>query len=354
MNSLFVVGSPWHAVLARAISKKGDSVILEQTSAVSAEAIIKELDNSGLEVIVSVKWDDFSLKRVGFKRAFFNPFCIFNALRKLRKLIPRMSYENLYVFNVNSPSTRLIMKYAEVESVIKVEDGVCDYLPFPLLAEHGLLKTILRGFFVRLNRASEFYLAPKALGYDRSLFFFPEKARKFVNQQSLLSYKKQLLSVLSDDSKDIDLDLSNSCAGLIIGQTLCEDGYCDLDDEVDLYKRCAIAIYQSGVPSVLIKLHPRTSAEKLSLILGSMSELKYVSVSNGSYPVERLLVRGCFKVVVGMWSNPIILARPLFDIESFTIMPLIALASGDPLLCKIDDFLKDNFEDDYVTLGVMK
>jgi hypothetical protein len=230
------------------------------------------------------------------------------------------------------------------DKLIKVEDGICDYLGFQFYAKLPIYKEVIRKAYIYLNDADFFYSRSSVLKPSDCYFFFPEK-KPFDNSINLFDYKDKVLEIIRNFQTEKSCSISGGI--LLVAQTLYEDGNCKLDDEVNLYIKVVNYFKSKGENKIVIKLHPRTSKEKTTLLNNKVRKLCNVNIENSEVIVERLMIDSQFSVIVGMWSNPIILSRKLFNCNSYSLLPYL-VENKDKFkvsqqLCKTHEILKTQF-----------
>lgn len=359
---VYIIGSPWHAVIALAMSHNIESVgyIIEKVSESSLAAILNLFKRAGADhkIYKILAWDDIAIELLYKKYRYAFVYYMYKNIRKYRSCFAgKDDIEEVFLFNINSPVSRCVLKGMKSGvKIAKVEDGVVDYLNFKYTDTGSLYYNTARALFVLLTGTGYIYrrnhLAVQKL-IETQYAFFPTKIG-CINSASILDlmeYKVQIQDVLAlvRDHEWTD----DNCADakvLFIGQSLYEDNSMPLDDEVRFYlEEMEKLVKKYG--KVIFKPHPRTTYEKkvaLCELIGNRVDIIYYDVN---VPVEALLVNSEISVVVGMWSNPIIYGRKLFDIQTSSLMFKLDRRGISPLLHKVHCAMIDIFQDDYQDLG---
>lgn len=342
---LLLVGSPWHAVLAAAIKEDNDRYIVENVSEKSYKTILKILDTDKIVKVVEACEFYFS----GYLKAgrIFKLPKLFLKVRRLVSVIQGIDSDCLLIFSDESEISRIITNSVAWSRVIKLEDGVCDYLPVPLRPPSSPLVRYIRFIGATCLGVERYYR--KILGkIDEVYLFRPDVSRKFSQAKWLdipkLDIHKELI-LLCDD---LDVDMSDE-AVLVVGQTLYEDGAVSLIDEVNMYRFIADKCVNEfkGEVKIFFKPHPRSCNEKLELLSDFMEANSQFEVLHLNLPVEALMTKFDFKAVFGMWSNPILLGRRLFGTETYTMMHQLSEKLEDGHLVEIHRNLNLIFTGDY-------
>lgn len=363
--NIFIVGSPWHAVVARALienKEMSDPVfIIEKISATSLEQILNVLSGYDIHAIYSHEETRFVsirskgvIKFVTAMRRSFDEIGVSAAVLR-DKVNTCDANTNIYYFNFYSPITRRFLqefKPASQVNFFRVEDGVCDYFPFNFM-NYGL--------FQRLAKAGLAFAVGKYFLYSRScawLFkrtsayylFFPEKIELEWGSKQLLSLievKDNIRRICSSECVENELVIDEAGSSvLLLGQTLYEDGICSLEMEVRAYStllRCS-----KGVK--YFKPHPRTCKEKIDYIEGLGFIVLHTDLS-----AEYLMSRYNFRYLVGMWSNSIIYSRKIFSIPSYSLTSVVLDShegDGGAALRRIHKVLQDKFVGDYCEFDI--
>lgn len=345
MPNLFIIGSPWHAILAIALSKKEDRYIVEETSESSLRSINNIIPNTNLLAVI--KWSDYQ-----FRNNISKPSAFYKLRRKIFKLSEESklnSFDTIYVFNTNSIISNIITTHSRSRMIVKVEDGVCDYLPFPFYNQAGPVSRLCRDIILAPFGIYSYYQGIDASLISKGMFFFPDKACFTKQKANLFCKKAEILAAISESAKKSNMaELDRSNSALVIGQTLSEDRNCDLDSELSLYSHVFMKLRDQHFDNIEFKPHPRSSTIKIDSILASEKD---ISVIDDSVPAEYFLTRQNYGTIVGVSSNPVILARQLFNSSSYSVLPYIA---NNPefkvsnTLVRTHKVLKDKFPDDYV------
>lgn len=357
--NIFILGSPWHAIVARAIietnSLKNSVFILEALSDASLEQIQSILNGYGIYKVFSHEKTRFlSIKKggvfsfIGTMRSYFVE--IGCSAKALIRNVDKKDNIRVYYFNFYSPITRrflMELKFSEKIVFSRVEDGVCDYFSFNFMnygrlqrfaktalafstGKYGLYSRNCRWLF---NRTSEYFL------------FFPEKINTSwagKELKSLLGVNETIRKICASEANGKELFIEGSSSSvLLLGQTLYEDGICSLATELKAYA----ALLKVCKGRVYFKPHPRSSKEKLDALF----DLGFLII-NTDLTAECLMSTYSFNSVVGMWSNSIIYSRKIFCMPSYSLVGLLlSYKEYENLshLHEIDSVLKNKFLEDY-------
>lgn len=359
---LFVIGSPWHAILATSITRHDslDSLyVIEETSRSSLFAISKILNTQGLDdkIIAILPWENVSIemliKKYGIKGLVFIKKGIKSNSDSITQYLDKI--DEVFIFNVNSPVTRsILLKTTQSIPLTKIEDGIVDYLDFKYTEKNELIKMIFRSIIVAITRTKKIYkrnLKSFLSKIDKQYSFFPESAIKieFAKIINLTNYKYEIKRVLKDTFvNNVSDSLDTNCDVLFIGQSLYEDNSLPLSEEIEFYKKIMGSLVKK-YNCIIFKPHPRTcNKKKLALIkyIESNEKIEYLDLD---IPVEALLVTNNFTLVIGMWSNPIIYGRKLFGIETYSLMHYLDKHyKTTKLLTKIHKNMLKIFPNDYI------
>lgn len=340
---VFTIASVWHALIAKSICNKkkykNALFILEPSSRNVYECIKK--------IIKDEKLIFLGEKKAGLKAGV--------EVLKLR-LFPGIKLSNvkkIYYFCPWSPYQRVYCHLAKSAKIIRVEDGIRDYLDIPFdIRKKSLVNKLIK----RLIFIDKFYDDDHSLYYKESEFlaFFPDKLpvhKGFPNcTHSLINYKRELISILKQLPIATDLiylSASEKKRILFIGQSLSEDGAMTLGEEVEVYMSYMHRVLKNEVV-VVFKPHPRTSKEKKEAILECTSryEGQFIYIDTPDM-VEQLLIAYKFSEVVGMWSIPILYSSFLFDIKAKTLMREASDKVADAHIKSIHSSLKRTFSNKY-------
>lgn len=363
--NVFIVGSPWHAIVAKAIIDKKslvDSVfVVEKISDSSCRQILNMLKDSKIHAVFSHENTRFitikSKGLFGFLSSMSGEFVkVSRSVKSLKNLLSaEKKNTDVYYFNFYSPLTRAFLKELRSSDLVnmhRVEDGVCDYFPFNFM-NYGFFEKVAKMVLsllcgkLELYRRSCHWLFEKTENY---YLFFPKK----VNLQwgakelcSLLEVKAEIKTICGNENNDDSLCVVNSeGAVLMLGQTLYEDGICSLEDEIDLY--LDVSHHMTG--KVYFKPHPRSSREKVDLlVVAGMTVIKTDSTA------EVLICRFKFGCIVGMWSNTIVYSRDVFGVNSYSMLHGLLDRSDsktDSHVIRIHRVLREKFDGCYVDFRV--
>lgn len=328
------MATPWHAILASAIfeSKKCDNYLflLEESKGRAKETTQLVLNSRGIE-----SQNIGSLHKLEFREVLIRSrFLVKKELKKekerlKRKIVPLIEKNkniNLYLFNPSSPVQRLVMEILGQAKITKVEDGLndyiisgCQYIPWP--------KRMLKSLLIKLFQVKNIYGSniPEKYGRISSLSLFPAKFRWKGPKHDLLQIVNKNLGKIMEGLKNSDSVLVNEKVGLVIGQSLYEDNTLSLDREISFYLKIANKMKEK-CNHIIIKLHPRSSEEKIKRI---KQEIKKEGNENISLvppeklPIEVAIYSGRYELIVGMWSNPVIYSKTLFGVHCYTGMYLL-------------------------------
>ncbi|MCC6076899.1 alpha-2,8-polysialyltransferase family protein [Pseudomonas sp. GCM10022188] len=342
---LFIIGSPWHAAIANAIIKKENIehpiIIAEQTTKQSIEQIKTTIKHQIKYTFNHEKTRFDSIHKHGVIQSIKRMDEEFSQIEISTNGLPSIS--KVFYFNFYSPITRKILysvtKKNSGVALARVEDGICDYFNFNFI-NHNRLKLAAKNILAMALGKGHLYLrSNKELFQKTSEYycFFPEKISK--------RWKTKKTIPLTDYANEITENFlisekTSDATSLIIGQTLFEDGIASLTEEISIYSMAT-----KTLPSpVVIKLHPRSSKEKVEAI--SKEGIKIIETSLSA---ESLICSGNYKTVVGMWSNTIIYSSCLFGVDSFTLTHqlLETTQRNNPHLAKIHKTLCTKFTTQY-------
>lgn len=365
-RNLFIVGSPWHAVIAMALTETMSATcvneyVLEYSTGATREGIEKVVDKSMVKV-VEVDWNNFLLPGV-FKKSVlnFDPFLLRSNLSILRKrfIQNESAYDTVYVFNLDSPISRVLVDLLNTKEIIKIEDGICDYLPFRFYGELNFVGRLVRTIYLHANSSQRIYRYRSPQYYLRAksaLMFFPERYSLVPNVQDLTHYMDSIKRVLIGDEISSNSRTESDETCLFIGQTLCEDKACSFETEIKIYLDAFSKILSSGMArKIIFKPHPRSSKAKYEHIEEGARRKKIdLELVSKAIPVETMMVKDRYAMIVGMWSNPVIYARKLFGVPSFSLMHEVCCGTSkmnvSRTLKEIHSYLASNFEADYRAL----
>lgn len=357
---IFIIGSPWHAIVARSLIKRcGGEVIfvVEQVSVASLQQIEVLLEGYPIHAVFSHDETRFvSIKSKGlisFLNSMHQGFTYIKseALRLKEYLDADASEVDFYYFNFYSPITRCFLKEFEGQPAVsfkRVEDGVCDYFPFNFMNYNLWQRAAKRSISILLGRHALYSRSCPWLyeSTDEYFLFFPglvgnKWRRKQLN--NLLDCKDEIKRICASEQRGAGVPLSDTESKiLLLGQTLYEDKVCSLDSELAAY-----AVVLKDFPgSVYFKPHPRTSEKKLK----KLKDLGF-DIIDTKLTAECLMSAYDFKAVVGMWSNSIVYSRSIFSLPSYSLAGMMLSSSNESelkFLFKIHVFLKSKFVNDYI------
>ena len=145
----------------------------------------------------------------------------------------------------------------------------------------------------------------------------------------------------TESSDSIILDTSNSA--LVIGQTLYEDRYCDFELEIKIYKKLIKSLKLKGMKKIYFKFHPRSSAKKIKSIKLLKKEFIELKIIDHNVSAEYLMITNNFNLLVGFWSNSVIYSKPLFGIDSYTIMFSLLEKADNKFINEIAKVMSNKF-----------
>jgi len=352
-NNIFIVGSPWHAILTLAILQDHDAVIIEYSSKSTLSAVKKCLCGN-VKILAEIEAKKFYLSTYFSLNDFMKIFFLRNEIEKLKIYQQELSCKNLNVFAPSSEVSKILADSIDFDVLNKIEDGICDYMPFALLPSHSCLKKLLRKVLISFLKLPYFYSNDFKLNFKSHYYFFPHLISSRNTSFSLLDQKEELINTLLKMGSDINVlpnyTFNKDC--LLIGQTLFEDRSCSLDYELEIYREVSKSFLKSKNSNVYFKPHPRSCSAKMERLKKYALENPKFILLEGDFAVEILMVKYKFKSIVGFWSNPIILARTLFDCESYTMIHQLLSSHSLPHLEKIHTVLSELFPSDYIDYRV--
>ncbi|MFT6664049.1 MAG: hypothetical protein ACJA05_000895 [Porticoccus sp.] len=358
--NIFIVGSPWHAIVAKALIKKEvvekPLFIVEEISDSSYAQIMNVLKASNVHAVFSHDRTRFStIKKkglFGFLTSMRDEFAgVSRSARSVRgALYATDKVANVYYFNFYSPLTRAFLNELRGSSLVnmyRVEDGVCDYFPFNFM-HHGSLEKRAKNILALVCGKSHLYRRSCSWLFEETAkyyLFFPEKVDPQWSAKelfSLLEAKDEIKLICASSENDDALCILNpGTSALMIGQTLYEDGICSLEDEISVYLDAS-----RFLGKVYFKPHPRSCREKIDRLTASG-----LSIVSTQLTAEALICKWRFGCVVGMWSNTIIYSRGVFELESYSMLYDLLDKSGgsaDPHIAGIHHILIEKFRNCYV------
>lgn len=359
--NIYLIGSPWHAVIAVAHSRllgiSDDSYLIEYFSDATVRSIQTVLEGACGQprLLGSINWRDVSLEELHRKHGAWGMIpALRRGVRQTTQRARAFAPAAVHFFNVNSPVLRAFARGLNTSvPLVKLEDGVVDYLPFkytgrrsPLIegakaALSGMLG--VRDIFVRNYR-------PFVSRVRQQYSVFPDVVEvvgkaEVRDASEMADTVRSILACACDRYRVGGIEEG---AALVIGQTLYEDRSMALEAECEVYARVALQLAaQCG--QVYLKPHPRTSREKRERLRELFSGLPAVHLLEVDLPVEALMVGRGFSVTVGLWSNPVIYGRRLLGINAYSLMhELQRQGAMTPLLLRIHRTLTDKFPRDYL------
>tara|TARA_B100002019_G_C21274071_1_gene604138 strand:+ start:5491 stop:6561 length:1071 start_codon:yes stop_codon:yes gene_type:complete len=340
--NIFIIGSPWHAVIAEAMSRENDIYIIEYATDSNLDAIKLAITEHS-KIFLSIKGALFYFSTAS-KKLFLNSSRIKNEARSIKAKVMGLEANNLYLFNINSQFSLYCSNLISNNKTVKIEDGVCDYLTFNLVPENGFSRFVKK-FISNVFGMKNIHF-PKKIDVHESYFFYPERAPdNHIGKKSLFGYVDLINAKLAELDTP-HLGKTNNDV-LIIGQTMYEDRYCSLEDEMEFYLLISQKMLKTGNKKIYFKPHPRTSLKK-QLLLESFEKKKCFTLLKTELLVEGILSKHDFSYIFGMWSNPIIYSRPLFNINSFTMIPHLLEIKNNLFLSKINDEMVRIFSEFYI------
>lgn len=358
--NIFIIGSPWHAIVARSLIERCEGKVIfvvEQVSVASLQQIEVLLEGYPIHAVFAHDETRFvSIKSKGlisFLNSMHRGFTYIKseALRLKEYLGADASEVHFYYFNFYSPITRCFLKEFEGQpnvSFKRVEDGVCDYFPFNFMNYKLWQRTAKRGISILLGRYALYSRNCPWLykSTDEYFLFFPELVGdKWGSKQlnSLLDCKDEIKRICALEQRGVGVPMSDTESKiLLLGQTLYEDKVCSLDSELEAYS----VVLKDSPGRVYFKPHPRTSDQKLKKI----KDLGF-DIIDTKLTAECLMSAYNFKAVVGMWSNSIIYSRSIFSLPSYSLAGMMLSSPNESelkFLFKIHGFLKSTFVNDYI------
>ncbi len=336
--NVFVVGSPWHAYLAKIFFGKNDKYIIEYSSKKSLKSIKNSIQNKK-DILKEINVEPLYFRNIfSLKNYFFAK----NKFAKLQRFFSALEVKNIYYFNSESFLSLLIRSFNKKHSAVKIEDGVCDYLPFPLL-QTNFFKNLIKTIVTKILGVYHFYYPTNLKEIERGYFFFPDKQNRNYPTESLLDFKDDLVKIIKKTEPSDSIILNTSNSALVIGQTLYEDSYCDFKLEIDIYKQLIKSLKLKGIKKIYFKFHPRSSTKKIKSIELLKQEFLELSIIEYDVSAEYLMVTNNFNLLVGFWSNSVIYSKPLFGIDSCTIMFSLLDTADNKFINKIAKVMSDKF-----------
>ena len=217
--------------------------------------------------------------------------------------------------------------------------------------QNPIIKKLIKPIITKITGTQKFYF-PVKKKIICSYFFFPNKINIYKKKISLLTFKKKIISILKTLKKKENISIKKNST-LFIGQTLYEDNYCDFRSEIKIYEK-VIKYFYGKSQSIYFKPHPRTSKKKIEELKKIEKKYKNFKLLKSSYAVEIILAKYKFLYIVGLWSASIILSRKLFNIKSYTMVPMLLEIKRNNFLLKIDKILRKKFPLDYLDFRLIK
>lgn len=340
-HNIFIIGSPWHAIIAESLSNDEDIYLIEFSTEANLASIKNTIKNKD-KVLISVDGKIFFFSNA-IKNFFTNFKQIKKEFRAIKNKLLGLKAEKIYVFNLNSQFSINCINLIKNKKIVKVEDGVCDYLSFSLKQEGKTIRKI-KSYISKLFGLDKIHF-PNPVKEDESYFFFPERApKKFANKKNLHLFRDLIIEKLHAQKAQI-MEVNNKDV-LVIGQTMFEDKYCSLADEMQIYLSIAKKMKSIGCNNIFFKPHPRTSSKKLN-ILNNYENRSFIKLLRSDFMVEEILAKHNFAYVLGMWSNPVIYSRPLFNVESYSLIPSLLELKRNNFLYRIHNEMTNTFPEFY-------
>lgn len=360
-ENIFIVGSPWHAIVTLAIleSKQEDiNTIIVESISKSSEKQIKEIFAS-LKITAVYNHENTrfnSIKKTGarsFIRSMNSEYDRIKADIVRKYSTQRTTEVNVYYFNFYSPITRSIISQIKKTSkstinLSRVEDGVCDYLPFNFI-HYSLLSRAMKALLSML--IGKHWLYKRSCNWLKKqtnsyYCFFPSavdeswKSKQLVDLSIHRDFIKRYCAADAGFSLR-SLTTSSNPLCLIVGQTLFEDGICSLEDEIEIYA----ALAKSSHYTAIFKPHPRSSDEKISAI-----KREAIPILDSTLPAENIICSSLFDTIIGMWSNTIIYSSHIFEIPSLSMTHALVDGAGrnNYHLKRIHNVLISKFPEQYI------
>lgn len=315
--TIFILGSPWHAILVRSfIKKRGISnfkYIVEKSSDSSYTEILKILNTTQGDILFFFEWSKF--KFGNFRKTLNSVSYLKEVDLFFAKSTTFHNSSEIVVFAENNILARLILgKYRFNNKLIKIEDGVLDYLEE--LKAKSKVRLLILGMFFRLVKLDNSYSL-----FDEVIMTTRKEsvpARKFVPLFSLRNY---ILSIIKNEFATDNLNLNSTKKySLLLIQSLSEDGVITINSEIELYKRYIEYANLINI-SVVIKPHPRSSSEKVNRLRLIQKELNDVIIfEKQGYLAEALICTNNFYQIVGIYSNTLAYSQDMFGLHSFTLI----------------------------------
>lgn len=361
--NIFFIGSPWHAIVSIALAKKENitpNFIIEYANCSSLKIILSVIDTHNMSQNILLQVNQFVLSPTELAKEYHFFSAVigkrnYNMLKKFGKTYCK-HVNNVFFFNARSSITAAVVKhFHESTKLIKLEDGINDYLPFKFTGDDKWLRATFK--LILYWGLTKSYLANVNLLKDPRLIMeycvFPEKKDPVdtFKRRSYQDFKHEIEKTLNKvGTHEEENRISNENVALIIGQSLYEDKSASLEQEISQYISCIDKLNKAQIYDIHFKMHPRSSAEKQQSIL-KLEQDGRIRVLKGTVPVEVDIIKFKYETIIGMWSNPIIYGRRLFSTNTFSMMySLINQPSARPLLISIHETLKSKFPKDYLEL----
>lgn len=339
---VFCVASVWHALIAKSISDKegykNAIYILEPASISVCERV---------SLIVGGK----ALIYLGAKSSGLKSGLDVMRLKRAPPVNP-LKIRKLYYFCPWSPYQRVFCHMSKYAKIIRVEDGIRDYLSVSFDERKvGHLNLLAK----RLMLISEYYDNDFEKYYEESgaLSFIPEKFKgSRLVPESLMPYKDDVKKVLgrmpvTAEARGLMAPFVNNKLVLLIGQSLSEDGAMTIEEECGVYNRYIERVIKMGC-NVVFKPHPRSSGKKKQILIAeNKKHFESFLYLDSNDMVEQILNEYSFHEVVGMWSIPVIYGEFLFGVNPKSLMSQAVTYSKDSRIVKIHDSLRKELDEYY-------
>lgn len=346
--NIFIVGSPWHITVAASIArnqkfKNEDCLyLLEHISDSSLKSMLEISTSLRLNIQQAGSIDKVRFANLNPVRTL--PFLqlakkeLAEATDIMRLCMSKFAVEKVFYFNIHSPITRaqLIPAINSSATIVRVEDGICDYFPFPFV-DYPKTKRAAKRILSELSGLAYYYKRScpsiKARTSEYLVFYPTKLSNADVSVASLLPYTSAIKE-LTMELSPATLESNNTTNGstLLLGQTMAEDNITSLKDELEAYRAAA-----AECDHVYFKPHPRSTPQKIELV----SKIPGIDILHTTSSAESILASNNFSSVAGLWSNTIFYSKPIFGIKSKTLIN--SVRTNNKQFVKIRDFLNARF-----------
>jgi hypothetical protein len=312
---IIIVGSPWQAIISKSYLRKENisqyKLIIERSSNKSYYEILRifGIGEESEKILFVFHWSVYT--PLNFQK-------IFSLKKNIELLKQKLTYQitdhdkEIIVFSENNMLFQLFIKVFHDKYIIKLEDGVLDYLD-DLKKDSifkGLTKKILFGRNAELFSYKNFYEK-----FDKIVMLAKKYEEWSEKYTSLLIYKTEIIQTINEVYSNIANADYNSVS-LLLTQSLSEDQVISEKDELIIYE----TILKKLKRKTLIKPHPRSSNSKLRELESLANKYNAEFIFDFGVPAEALLVKNKYHSVIGVYSNTIIYSKLLFDIDSYTTL----------------------------------